>query len=327
MFDRGGSVATVSSLLQRGASATKGRSVRGEKRIRPKTLAAMGLGAVGMIFLLTALIPEKKETAAAHPAAGTPTQQAGAGVAPALDGPATSQTDKKVPPLESEAVAPTPAPGPAAVEAPPITATETTPPPVAADPVSPETVSAPAPAPAGMNAAPAAAPVQQLSLPIPTPVEVMSTPSGALGVPSGTSSRTTPPARAVTARAAPATVTVRAVPPAATQLPMPPVPVSVPTVDAPAAARATPGSDVPGSAASQVAFTPVAAPTGERQALTRLTSTGASGEGATGARPDTRAVVVSSSPAGTGGAAHAALVSQGSSAAPAARGALVSAGA
>lgn len=147
MFGKAGSGLTIGSLAGSAFNRAKGKSVRGEKRVRPVTFAAVGAAAVAAIFLFTAFVPDSRASTAkaqtstpGTPESTTPgTPVAAASTTPGV--PATSD-------LPTSTVAVTPAPTPV-----PITQASTPAPAPTPEPDSaPAPVSAQTPAPVPLSA-------------------------------------------------------------------------------------------------------------------------------------------------------------------------------
>lgn len=179
----------------------KGRSVRGQPRVRPMTLVAGGVGVVAVIFGLTAVIPEKKKEA-------TPAQNTSAQVAktvpvnpngtpnskPITDTPPTSTADASkdsvVPPITSNA----PGSGTPVPDVNPAPISSSTPPAPAPSTDSSYTAAVPAPVSSYTPTTAAVSTPSTMSFPDTVATPVAATPIAAARPSSGVQLSAAPPA-------------------------------------------------------------------------------------------------------------------------------------
>lgn len=183
LFGKGAQQGGVMTVLNRTNERFKGTSVRGEKRMRPATLAAYaGAGILGLV-LVTALMPEKKTTTTTttetpEPQQGGKTQAVAQRPEPETPLPTSTVDDAPVDTTATDAASSEPAPAPVTVEEAPPTEPLPEPEPVPeyvppADP-TPTYVPSSDPAPAYVppsDPAPVALP-EPVATPLPAPEPV-----------------------------------------------------------------------------------------------------------------------------------------------------------
>lgn len=286
LFGQASRKGNATTVLSKGMSKTKGRSVRGDRRVRPATFAAAAGGLLALAIGITALMPEKasaqdvppNQTATVEPGA-KPTEEVPANPLPESVEDTTPRAESTdAPPITPASTAEVSEPAPAPIPDPaPITA---------APAPAPVPMPAPSPAPLALTPEPEPAPAPTppapdvdlvpLPAPIPAPRE---TPRPVRITPSqtATTSNTVPGGDTLRPPTAPATAFTSTRPPA----PQPP-----------AAGTAQPGAVVSGVGKAPVAQTPApeaavvmtatpaqAAPSGQNGAQRGLTATAAAPSG------------------------------------------------
>ncbi len=288
--------ATVSQLMAKGKAHSKGASVRGQPRIRPKTFLYAGVGVAAVLIAITALMPENRG------AAGESAAQAGA---PVPVNPATPAKTDELPRSSEDSAGRAPT-SEVTADSPPVDAGAEAPLP------SPTPTPAPLPTP-GPGPYPESAPIQAAPEPAPSS-DVWETTAAPTPAPARPAAAVPPAPQRVTSGGTPSRV-VTVTPPRAFTPPQAPAP----TVTAMASSGTATAPDKAGVVTSGAA-TPAATQAVVRAGEAAGTSAAALVSGGAPAEPR-RGLVTTAPPEQV---RTAVLVSAGS-AAPAAGG-LVSAG-
>jgi hypothetical protein len=248
LFGQASQKGNVVTVLSRGVNKAKGRSVRGDRRVRPVTFAAAAGGLLALAIGVTAWMPEKTEANAVDPSqnqtasapAGTPAVAA-EGVDPTPLPESTVDTA-----AVNEEAAPPITPMPSAATSEPAPAPEPAVPLVAAAPAS---ITAPAPEPVMPVAyapTPLADPVPLRAVPVTRAPEPNPLPLAApLDAPPTV--RITAPRTATTSNTSPGVVTLPA-----PQTPAPATPRALTSVAPPPAPQPAPGNAQPSAVVSGV---------------------------------------------------------------------------